>query len=98
MRKGTAGVTPKSEGDLGSFEGKYPKDLFNKTFVIDNQSIGHVAKDTENTVVIFSESDNVRYDIPKSEIVSMGGRVTIRDIASLENYRQDKDSPLPEEN
>lgn len=47
MRKSTAGVTPKSEGDLGSFEGKYPKDLFNKTFVIDNQSIGHMAKDTE---------------------------------------------------
>lgn len=71
MRKGTTEVTKSSEGELGSFEGRYPKDLFNKTFVVDNQSIGHVAKDTENTVIIFGESDNARYDIPKSEIVSM---------------------------
>jgi hypothetical protein len=98
MRKGASEATPNpSEGELGSFEGKYPKDLFNKTFVIDNQSIGHVAKDAENTVVIFGESGEARYDIPKSEIVSMGGRVTIRDASSLESYRQDRDSPFPEE-
>jgi hypothetical protein len=97
MRKGVTETTSKPESDLGSFEGKYPKNLFNKTFVIGNQSIGHVAKDTKNAVVIFGEADNARYDIPKSEIVSMGGRITIRDTSSLENYRQDKDSPFPEE-
>ena len=100
MRKAAAQPASKSNDDidLGSFEGKYPKHLFNKTFVIDNQTIGHVTKETEDVVVVFSESDkNVRYDIPKSEIVSMGGSVTIRDGSILETYSRDRDSPLPED-
>lgn len=98
MRKDPTQVTPKSaDTELGSFEGKYPKSLLNKTFVIDNETVGYVAKDTENTIVVFSESDSGRYDVPKSEIVSMGGSVTIRDTSSLENYRQVKDSPFPED-
>lgn len=96
MRKGSTEAKA-SEGELGSFEGKYPEDLFNRTFVIANQSIGHVAKDTENTVIIFGESDDARYDVPKSEIIPLGGSITIRDASSLESYRQDRDSPLPEE-
>jgi hypothetical protein len=100
MRKAAAQAAPKSNDDidLGSFEGKYPKHLFNKTFVIDNQTIGHVTKETEDVVVVFSESDkNIRYDIPKSQIVSMGGSVTIRDTTILESFMRDRDSPLPED-
>jgi hypothetical protein len=94
MSKGT---TSTSDGELGSFEGRYPDRLFKKTFVIDNQTVGYVAKETKDLVVIFGESENGRYDIPKSEIVSLGGGVTIRDVSLLETYRQDRDSPLPEE-
>jgi len=86
-----------STKDLGSFEGKYPDNLFNKTFVVDNQAIGHVAKDTSDTIVVFTESGDGRYDIPKSQIVSLGGTITIQDTSSLETYRTDKEAPLPEE-
>jgi hypothetical protein len=94
MSKGT---TSTSDGELGSFEGRYPDRLFNKTFVIDNQTLGYVAKETKDLVVIFGESGNGRYDIPKSEIVSLGGGVTIRDVSLLDTYKQNRDSPLPEE-
>ena len=42
---------------LASFEGKYPKDLFNKSvFTHDNQAlIGYVAKETADVIVVFSE-------------------------------------------
>ena len=66
---------------LASFEGKYPKDLFNKSvFTDDNQApVGYVAKETDDIVVVFSESDKkVRYDIPKSEIALAGGSVIIQ--------------------
>jgi hypothetical protein len=84
------------DGNLSSFEGKHPTSMFNKTFVINTDSIGHVAKDSGDTVVVFSEADRAkRYDIPKSEIVSLGSQITLRNPENLIQYERDRDSPLP---
>src|SRR5919198_2567377 len=88
---------PRTEEDLASFEGKYPKDLFNKSVIAsDNQTlIGHVAKETDDLIVVFSESDNSRFDIPKSQITLVGGSVVVS-VENLSSYKVDKDAPLPE--
>jgi ribosomal protein L18E len=88
---------PPTEEDLASFEGKYPKDLFNKSVIAgDNQTlIGHVAKETDDLIVVFSESDNSRFDIPKSQITLAGGSVVVN-VEDLSSYKVDKDAPLPE--
>src|ERR671931_2051936 len=88
---------PPTEEDLASFEGKYPKDLFNKSVIAsDNQTlIGHVAKETDDLIVVFSESDNSRFDIPKSQITLVGGSVVVS-VENLSSYKVDKDAPLPE--
>lgn len=83
-----------TDGDLGSFEGKYPKDLFNKAVVANGQSIGHVAKETDDTIVVFSDSDDLRFDVPKSKIGMAGGSVIINE--SLDQYKVDRTAPLPE--
>ena len=46
---------PNIDGDLASFEGRYPKDLFNKSvFSNDKQTlIGHVTKETDSLIVVF---------------------------------------------
>jgi hypothetical protein len=84
-----------SDDDLGSFEGKYPKDLFNKTVVVDGQTIGHVVRETGDQIVVFGDSDNARFDIPKSIIALSGGSVTINTGESIAQYAQDRDAPLP---
>jgi hypothetical protein len=80
--------------DLASYEGKYPKDLFNKTVVVDGESIGRVAKETDELIVVFGDSDNSRFDVPKSKIVIAGSSVTISE--PLAQYAVDRDAPLPE--
>jgi len=80
--------------DLASYEGKYPKDLFNKTVVVNGQSIGHVAKETDDLIVVFGDSDNSRFDVPKSKVAVAGGSVTISE--PLAQYAVDRDAPLPE--
>ena len=84
---------PPSEADLASFEGKYPKDLFNKSVVANGQPIGHVAKETDDTIVIFSDS-GLRFDVPKSKIEIAGGSVIVKE--ALDQYAVEKDAPLPE--
>lgn len=83
-----------TDADLGSFEGKYPKDLFSKNVVAGGQAIGHVAKETDDTVVVFSDSGDLRYDIPKSKIEVAGGSVVVNE--PLDQYAMSKDAPLPE--
>src|SRR5919202_2372080 len=80
--------------DMASYEGKYPKDLFNKTVVVNGQSIGHVAKETDNIVVVFGDSDNSRFDIPKSKVTVEGGSVVVNE--PLDQYAIDRNAPLPE--
>ncbi len=83
-----------TETDLGSYEGKYPKDLFNKTVIVNEQAMGRVAKETDDQIVVFSDSGNLRFDIPKSKITLSGGSVMVGE--PLEQYAVDKDAPMPE--
>ena len=86
---------------LASFEGRYPKDLFNKSVVAsDNQTlIGHVAKETNELIIVFSESDRkVRFDIPKSEITFTGSSVIINNTADIQKYKVYRDTPFSQDN
>ena len=89
---------PNIDGELASFEGRYPKDLFNKSvFSNDKQTlIGHVTKETDSLIVVFSDSDNSRFDIPKSKITVDGGSVVLNH-SDVSQYRVDKETPLPED-
>src|SRR5215212_2855342 len=84
-----------TETDLGSYEGKYPKDLFNKTVIVNEQAMGRVAKETDDQIVVFSDSGNLRFDIPKSKITLSGGSVMVGE--PLEQYAVDRDAPMPED-
>jgi hypothetical protein len=83
-----------TDEDLASYEGRYPKDLFNKSVVASDQTIGRVAKETDDVIVVFGDSNNSRYDVPKSKIALAGGSVIVND--SIEQYAVDRDAPLPE--
>ncbi len=80
--------------DMASYEGRYPKDLFNKIVVVNGQSIGRVMKETDDEVVVFGDSDNSRFDIPKSKVAVEGGSVVVNE--PLAQYAVDRDAPLPE--
>src|SRR5215467_12806725 len=86
--------------NLASFEGKYPKDLFNKSVYTDDKRIllGYVAKEVHDLIVVFSESNkDLRFDIPKSEIAVDGSSVIIRNSQSvLSRYKVKKDAAFPE--
>jgi hypothetical protein len=84
-----------TEADLGSYEGKYPKDLFNKTVIANEQAMGRVVKETDDRIVVFSDSGNLRFDIPKSKIMLSGGSVMVGE--PLEQYAVDRDAPMPED-
>ena len=84
-----------SDDGRGSFEGRYPNDLFNKTVIVDGQAIGHVVRETRDQIVVFGDSDNTRFDIPKSIIALSGGSVTVNEGESIAQYAQDRDAPLP---
>src|ERR687889_476647 len=91
---------PNTDGELASFECRYPKDLFNKSvFSNDKQTlIGHVTKETDSLIVVFSDSDNSRFDIPKSKITVDGGSVVLNHSdVSLLQYKVDGETPLPED-
>src|ERR687885_1082289 len=86
-----------TDTDLGSYEGKYPKDLFNKTVIVNEQPIGRVVKETEDVVVVFSDTDSsIRFDIPKSEISIVGGSVVANEDL-LFRYKARRDAPMPED-
>jgi hypothetical protein len=84
-----------TDTDLGSYEGKYPKDLFNKTVIANEQAIGQVVKETDDQIVVFSDSGNLRFDIPKSKITLSGGSIVVGE--PLEQYAVDRDAPMPED-
>jgi hypothetical protein len=91
---------PNNDGDLASFEGRYPKDLFNKSVLSNDKQtlIGHVTKETDRLIVVLSDSDNSRFDIPKSKITVDGGSVVLNHSdVSLLQYKVDREAPLPED-
>ena len=82
--------------DLATYERKYPKSLFNKGVRIENEdSIGHIMRETDDIVVIFGGCDN-RFDVPKSKIKEVGRNVILRlDYTELFKYKVDRSAPLP---
>jgi len=85
--------------NLASFEGRYPKDLFNKSvYTDDNQGlVGYVAKEIGNIIVVFSEfNKKLRFDIPKSDIVVAGSMVIVQNSQfELSRYKIRRDAPFP---
>ncbi|MFZ0514191.1 MAG: hypothetical protein WAM14_21475 [Candidatus Nitrosopolaris sp.] len=86
---------------------KYPKNLVKKAVVIvsndesnnikkNSQNIvGYVAQETEESIVVFSESNrNLRFDIPKSIISVAGNSVIIDSNEILSKYQLKRDDPL----
>ena len=86
--------------NLASFEGRYPKDLFNKSVYTDDNQVlvGYVAKEIGNIIVVFSEfNKKIRYDIPKSDIVVAGSMVIVQNSQfELSKYKVKRDAPFPE--
>jgi hypothetical protein len=82
--------------DLATYEGKYPKSLFNKGVrTQDEEHIGHVMKETDDQIVVWGHYD-WRFDIPKSTIIAVGRNVILKmDYPDVFKYRVDKSAPLP---
>lgn len=82
--------------DLATYEGRYPKSLFNKGVRAENEDdLGFVVKETDNKIIVFGYS-NDRYDIPKSEIIAVGMNVIIgKNFPELSKYKVRRDAPLP---
>ncbi len=85
---------------LASFEGRYPKDLFNKSVYTDDNQVlvGYVAKEIGNMIVVFSEfNKKVRFDIPKSDIIVAGSMVIVQNSQyELSKYKVKRDAPFPD--
>jgi sporulation protein YlmC with PRC-barrel domain len=82
--------------DLATFEGKYPRSLFNKGVRAKNEDhVGHVLKETDDKIVVFGDHD-YRYDIPKSEIIAVGRNVILNeDFPEIFKYKVERNAPLP---
>ena len=78
--------------NLAGYEGRYPKDLFNKTVVANGLAMGRVARETDDLVVVFGDSDNSRFDVPESKVALAGGSVVVNE--PVEQYAVDRDAPL----
>ena len=88
--------TLEKDVDLATFEGKYPKSLFNKGVRAKNEDhVGHVMKETDDKIVVFGDHD-YRFDIPKSKITHVGRNVILDiDFPEIFKYKVDINSPLP---
>jgi sporulation protein YlmC with PRC-barrel domain len=82
--------------DLTEYMRRYGKTLFNKGVRIENEDhVGHVMKETDDTIVIFGEHDN-RFDVPKSYITFVGRNVILgMDWKEVFKYKVDKNTSLP---
>jgi sporulation protein YlmC with PRC-barrel domain len=83
--------------DLKTYMKEYAKTLFNKGVRIANEDhVGHVMKETDDTIIIFGERD-YRFDVPKSKIIAVGRNVILgMDWDELFKFKVDKNAPLPE--
>jgi hypothetical protein len=82
--------------DLATYEKQYPKSLFNKGVrTQDEEHVGHVMKETDDTLVIWGHYD-WRFDVPKSKIIAVGRNVILgMDYRDVFKYKVDRDAPLP---
>lgn len=83
--------------DLATYEGKYPRSLFNKGVrTQDEEHVGHVMKETDDKIVVWGHY-NWRFDVPKSKIIAVGRNVILgMDYNDIFKYKVDRDAPLPE--
>ena len=88
--------TYEKDVDLATFEGKYPRSLFNKGVRAKNEDhVGHVMKETDEKIVVFGDH-NFRYDIPKSKIIAAGRNLILdMDFPEIFRYKVDINAPLP---
>jgi sporulation protein YlmC with PRC-barrel domain len=88
--------TYEKDVDLATFEGKYPRSLFNKGVRAENEDhVGHVMKETDDKI-IGSGDHNFRYDIPKSHIIAVGRNVIVdMNFPEIAKYKVNIDAPLP---
>lgn len=82
--------------DLATYEGKYPKSLFNRGVrTQDEEHIGHVMMDAKNKIVVYGHYD-WRFDIPKSKIIAVGRNVIIGvDYKDVFKYKVSRNAALP---
>ena len=82
--------------DLATYEGKYPKALFNKGVrTEDEDHVGHVMMETDDKIVVYGHHD-YRFDIPKSRIIAVGRNVIVdMKYADVFKYQVDRNAPLP---
>jgi hypothetical protein len=82
--------------DLATYEGKYPKSLFNKGVrTQDEEHIGHVMMEAKSKIVVFGHYD-WRFDIPKNKIIAVGRNVIIGvDYKDVFKYKVDRKADLP---
>ena len=88
--------TYEKDVDLATFEGKYPRSLFNKGVRAKNEDhVGHVMKETDERTVVFGDH-NLRYDIPKSKIIAVGRNLILdMDFPEIFRYKVNINAPLP---
>jgi hypothetical protein len=82
--------------DLATYEGRYPKSLFNKGVrTQDEEHVGHVMKETDEKIVIWGHYD-WRFDVPKSKIIAVGRNVILgMNYPDVFQYRVERNAPLP---
>ena len=82
--------------NLSTYEGKYPKSLFNKGVRANNEDdVGYILKETDDKIVVFGYS-NQRFDIPKSHIIAVGRNVILDiNFPEIFRYQVDRNAPLP---
>ena len=82
--------------DLATYEGKYPKSLFNKGVrTQDEEHIGHVMTEAGDKIVVWGHY-NWRFDVPKSKIIAFGRNVILgMDYNDVFKYKVDRNAPLP---
>jgi hypothetical protein len=95
-RKNTPYILPDDRLDLATYEGKYPKSLFNKGVRAKNEDhVGHIMVEAHDKIVVFDDR-NHRYDIPKSEIIAVGMNTILGiDFPEIYKYEVDKNAQLP---
>lgn len=82
--------------DLATYEGKYPKSLFNKGVrTQDEEHVGHVMTEAGDKIVVWGHY-NWRFDVPKSKIIALGRNVILgMDYNEVFKYKVDRNDPLP---
>ena len=82
--------------DLATYEGRYPKSLFNKGVrTQDEEHIGHVMMEAKNKIVVYGHYD-WRFDVPKSKIIAVGRNVILgMDYNDIFKYKVDRKADLP---